>query len=618
MMMEQIDRNFPKLPLRFVLIVPFIIQIIITVALTGYFSWRNGQKTVQSLAMELSREVTAHIEEHVYQYTQIPSLFLKINQANVKAGNLNLDSLVNLERNFWLQSQLNEGVTTLYFGSEEGEYVQVNMKEEPKVAIRSDFTAPLWEIYNLNEQGNKTNLIKAEEYDPRLRPWYQAAVEEGGLVWSPIYLFADPPVLGITPAIPIYEQHTNQLKGVMAIDLTLVQISEFLRSLKISPSGRAFIIERSGKIVATSTEEPPVILSNTFNRRLNAKNSQDMFVRSAAHYLESHFQDFSQVKDAQQFVNQFSDRRQFIQVMPLNHYPGLDWLMVVAIPEADFMEHIHANTRTTIIVCLTSLILAITLGILINQWISLSIFRLTYAAGAIASGELDQKVETQKIQELEILAQSFNSMTQRIQALFHNLEKANTDLEYRVEQRTRQLQQANEQLQRLVNIDSLTQIFNRHCFDISLDQQWRICLREQKPIALIICDVDYFKAYNDFYGHPTGDRCLQQIAQAISKTIQRPNDLVARYGGEEFAVILPNTDLDGAIYVAEKIQSEVKELKIRHIGSQVNQYITISCGATSQIPSPTLSSEWLIALADRALYEAKEQGRDRLIAKANF
>ena len=617
-MIEQLDKNLSKLPLRFVLIVPFIVQIIITVGLTGYVSWRNGQKTVESLAMRLSREVTSHIEEHVYQYTNIHSLFLKINQASVKSGNLDLDNLVYLERNFWLQTQLTQHMTTLYFGNEQGEFVEVDMAEKPKVAIRSKFTAPLWEIYNLNDQGNKIKLIKKGEFDPRLRPWYQAAIQEGRLIWSPIYLFDDPPVLGITPAIPIYEQQTKKLKGVMAIDLTLGQISDFLRSLKISPSGRAFIIEKSGEIVATSSEESPVIVNKTESHRLNAKNSQDLLIRSAAQYLEAKFNDFSQVDDNLQFVAKFNRQRQFIQVTPLNHYPGIDWLMVVAIPEADFMEYINANTRTTILLCLTSLISAITLGTLINQWIFQSIFRLSYAAQTIASGELDQKVETQNVQELELLAQSFNSITQRLQALFHNLEKANTNLEQRVAKRTKELQQANKQLQRLANIDSLTQISNRHCFDRNLDQQWRICLREQKPMALILCDVDYFKAYNDLYGHPTGDRCLQQIAQAISATVKRPNDLVARYGGEEFAVILPNTDLNGAICVAEDIRSQIQQLKIRHIGSQVNQYVTISCGVTSQIPTQELSAEWLIALADRALYEAKEQGRDRLMAKANF
>ena len=617
-MIEQLDKNLPKLSLRFVLIVPFIVQIIMTVGLTGYVSWRNGQKTVESLAMQLSREVTAHIEEHIYQYTHIPSLFLKINQANFSTENLDLNNLTNLERNFWLQTQLTDWITTLYFGDEKGEFVQVDMAEEPQVAVRSKFTAPLWEIYSLNAQGNKIDLIKQEEYDPRLRPWYQAAVQEGGLVWSPIYLFAHPPVLGITPALPIYEQQTRKLKGVMAIDLTLAQMSDFLRSLQISPSGRAFIIERSGQIVATSAEEQPVILTETVSQRLNAKNSQDIFVRSAAHYLETKFQDFERIDKCQQFVAKVNHQRQFIQVTPLTHYPGIDWLMVVAIPEADFMEHINANTRTTILLCLTALIAAITLGTLINYWISQSIFRLSYAAQAIASGELDQSVETQNIKELALLAQSFNSMTQRLQGLFHNLEKANSDLEQRVANRTRELEQANEQLQRLANIDSLTQISNRHCFDSNLDQQWRRCLREHKPIALILCDVDYFKAYNDLYGHPTGDRCLQNIAQAISQTIKRPNDLVARYGGEEFAIILPNTDLEGAIYVAENVKFQVKELKIPHIGSKINPYVTISCGVTSHIPTQELSAEWLIALADRALYEAKEQGRDRLIAKAHF
>ena len=617
-MSEQQRKNFDKLPLRFVLIVPFIAQVIMTVGLMGYFSWRNGQKTVESMAMRLSREVTYHIEEHLHQYTNISDLFLRINLANIKAGNFNIEDLVNLERNFWLQTQLTERITTLYFGSERGEFVQVDMKEEPKLSIRSEFTAPLWEIYSLNERGDKQELIKTEEYDPRLRPWYQAAVEAGELVWSPIYLLADPPVLGITPAVPIYEQQTQELKGVMAIDLTLLQISEFLRSLDISPSGRAFIIERSGKMVATSACEAPVVVSNSMIERLKATHSEDLFISSAAQYLEKKFGDFSQIIDDGQFIAYLEDERQFIQVTPFDRHSGLDWLMVITIPEADFMEHLQANTRTTIILCLTAPILAIGLGLFIDRWICRSIFHLTHAAQAIASGELNQPVKVQRIKELDILAQSFNSMTQRLKTSFKNLEIANANLEQRVEIRTRQLQQINSQLQRLVNIDSLTQIANRHCFDLTLDQQWRVCLREGKPVALIICDVDHFKAYNDLYGHLTGDRCLQQIAQAIDRTIKRPNDLVARYGGEEFAVILPNTNLRGAMYVAEQIKNRVKELQIRHLGSQVNPYVTISCGVTSKVPTQELSPEWLIALADRALYEAKEQGRDRAVAKSSF
>lgn len=172
------------------------------------------------------------------------------------------------------------------------------------------------------------------------------------------------------------------------------------------------------------------------------------------------------------------------------------------------------------------------------------------------------------------------------------------------------LQKANQELQNLVHIDSLTQVANRRQFDTYFDQEWRRLAREQAPLALILCDVDYFKKYNDCLGHIAGDICLQQIAKALMRAVTRPADLVARYGGEEFGIILPNTNTEGAIRVAERIQAEVEQLQILHSQSEVSAYVTMSLGISSQIPHQEISTEKAIAAADRALYRAKQQGRN--------
>jgi diguanylate cyclase (GGDEF)-like protein len=172
------------------------------------------------------------------------------------------------------------------------------------------------------------------------------------------------------------------------------------------------------------------------------------------------------------------------------------------------------------------------------------------------------------------------------------------------------LQKANQELQNLVHIDSLTQVANRRQFDTYFDQEWRRLAREQAPLALILCDVDYFKKYNDCYGHIAGDVCLQQIAKALMRAVTRPADLVARYGGEEFGIILPNTNAEGAIRVAERIQAEIEQLQILHSQSEVSAYVTMSLGISSQIPHQEISTEQSIAAADRALYRAKQQGRN--------
>ena len=177
-----------------------------------------------------------------------------------------------------------------------------------------------------------------------------------------------------------------------------------------------------------------------------------------------------------------------------------------------------------------------------------------------------------------------------------------------------QLQQANLALQHLATTDSLTQLANRHCFDERLNKEWRRLVREQAPLSLILCDIDFFKAYNDTYGHQAGDYCLQQVAKAIAQCVQRPADLVARYGGEEFAVILPSTEASGAICVAENMRSTVKALEMAHANSPLHKEVSLSLGVASTIPDLESCPEALISNADKSLYQAKQSGRDRVMS----
>ncbi|MEH2463247.1 EAL domain-containing protein [Nostoc sp.] len=176
-----------------------------------------------------------------------------------------------------------------------------------------------------------------------------------------------------------------------------------------------------------------------------------------------------------------------------------------------------------------------------------------------------------------------------------------------------QLQQANHELQRLACSDGLTQVANRRCFDDTFNAQWQRLAREQASLSLILCDVDYFKLYNDTHGHLAGDDALRQVAKAISQTVKHPADLVARYGGEEFAVILPNTDIESAIAVARDIQNNVSALKKPHPHSQVSEFITLSLGVATITPDSQLSPATLIATADQRLYQAKAQGRNCVV-----
>ncbi|MGI8500616.1 MAG: diguanylate cyclase domain-containing protein [Hassallia sp.] len=179
----------------------------------------------------------------------------------------------------------------------------------------------------------------------------------------------------------------------------------------------------------------------------------------------------------------------------------------------------------------------------------------------------------------------------------------------------KQLEAANKALQHLANVDGLTNVANRRRFNNYLNSQWLTLASERSPLSLILCDIDFFKLYNDKYGHPAGDICLQKVGTVLSETVQNSQDLVARYGGEEFAVIMPNTQMGGAVHFAAAMQARVRELEILHEPSTISRYITLSLGVATTIPTFESEPSSLIEEADKALYKAKAEGRNRIILK---
>lgn len=178
-----------------------------------------------------------------------------------------------------------------------------------------------------------------------------------------------------------------------------------------------------------------------------------------------------------------------------------------------------------------------------------------------------------------------------------------------------ELEEKNRQLQLLSSLDGLTGIPNRRQFDETLSHEWNRLSREQRPLSLVLLDVDYFKRFNDHYGHIDGDRCLKLVAGALAGLLKRPADLAARYGGEEFAAILPGTALEGAKHIAETMRATVQNLAIDHAASPIAPVVTISLGVSAVIPAPGCDPVDLIQAADQALYRAKQAGRNRVVTE---
>jgi two-component system chemotaxis family response regulator WspR len=184
---------------------------------------------------------------------------------------------------------------------------------------------------------------------------------------------------------------------------------------------------------------------------------------------------------------------------------------------------------------------------------------------------------------------------------------------FAIREMQKQLEQSNAELKRLSSLDGLTGIANRRHFDETLEKEWRRCMRENAELSLILIDIDFFKPFNDTYGHQGGDDTLQKVAKVLAETACRSSDLVARYGGEEFVVVLPSTDAKGVAALGEKLRAAVEKLAIPHEASQANTVVTISSGATTISPKDSVTIEEFIETADKALYQAKENGRNQII-----
>ena len=436
--LRKVINNSGGASLRTILIVPFVLQICAVVGLVGYLSYRNGQKAINDVVSQLRNEITASIEKHLEIYTSKPHL---INQLTVDAlarGELSLDLKhrnVKTERYLWQIMQLFNNVTWISLGSERGEYYGIYRNEKNQsleIVLSNAATNYQNNYYALDGLGNRTGakrLTVKSKYDPRLRPWYTEAVKAGKPIWAPIYQGFDPDKIFIASSQPIYDRAGNLL-GVIAVDVSLGNINQFLGQLKIGKTGKTFIIESSGLLVGTSSSESLLRFDKQQQKyqRLNVINSSDPLIQATAKYLKQHFGNYNNIKKSTRFKFKYNGKRHFVESLRYQDSSGLDWVIVVVVPESDFTTEIEANGRTTIALCLIALVIATIFGYLTSNWIIKPILSLNTAAKSLAKGTWEKKVKIEGSNELGELAQSFNSMASQLQQSFATLEVQNAQM----------------------------------------------------------------------------------------------------------------------------------------------------------------------------------------------
>jgi len=434
-------------------VVPVIIsaQIAIAVGLTGLISYINGQKAVNDVASQLREQLAIRIDSHVSDYLATPQLVLGTMSNQFKLGLLSPQNIMEprnasqIERYLGAQSYLFDSVSYLLIANEQGDYVGIEKSDQGKRTLDLANSGGAFRTYGIDSEGSHDQLLKQSgQYDPRDRPYYKTAIKTGKQSWTEVYnAFGYENRPTITASQPIYRQLSNgqkgELLGVVGVDLILSQVSQFLSELEISQSGMAFIIEPSGQLVATSTGEPVITQDESKkNHRVMATSSQTALIRNTANYLQKHYGGFKLDQDAQ-LVYATGSTQNFVEVRSLKQF-DLQWLVVVVIPESDFMAKIQENSRTTFLLCLGSLVVASIVGLLTARRLTHPILTLSSAATAIEAETYTPDLlatEIKRKDEFGQLARIFYAMAEQVKTRSGDLRDKIRQLEVEADQTKR-------------------------------------------------------------------------------------------------------------------------------------------------------------------------------------
>ena len=446
-----IAKSFKNIPLTVILVVPFVVQICITVGLVGVFSFRNSQQAVGELASRLGSEVSDRISTKLDNYLRTPPQINQTNVDAVKLGMLNLKNFQQTGQLFWSQMRLYE-VGYINFAFNNQEFIGVERKDNGQILINeTTLERGITKIANFStdSEGNRKKLeeVIVTSKDVRQEAWYADAVKAGKSIWTRIYQGDNQPeVLSISHSYPLYDLD-RKLIGVFGVNYILTQLNTFLQELNSDKSSRIFVIERSGLVIGTSSTERTFLIINGKPQRLNILNSNDPLSRATARYLVNEFGGFNSIKGKEQLEPILEGEKQFIQVQSWRDRDGLDWLIVIVVPESSVMGQISDRTQVTALFSLAALALAILVGMMTARYISAPLLKLSGASQAIANGELGSRVSVKGTSEIKVLSESFNRMAEMVTESFNRLEKANIELESRVRERTSELADSQLSLQ---------------------------------------------------------------------------------------------------------------------------------------------------------------------------
>ena len=498
-------RNFS---LRTVLIVPYITLVVTLAVAIGALSYFSGSHAVLTVSEHLLEETVSRISQAVDRHVVGSVATLEAAFPDGMPAPKSIESdFDNIRTRFWIATSLHiDPNNYVYYGNRSGQAIGLYRYSYQRGELRVKFKAEDHRTrYRINGIGGALQFDSVEEkfFDPRTRPWYLAGQGKNQDIWTSVYIDFGTQDLVATRARRVLDKN-GAIEGVVATDMPLRALNDFVSNLKISPNGIAFILEPDGNLIASSCSPNVKKVGGGKNVRINAGESDHTLLteiyRQLQPYLSRQFKDLT----LQTFIFEESTGDKIHVAFELfEDAAGLNWINVVAMPSKDFMGGISKNIIRTVLLGIIATIIVVFIGLWILNWVTTDIKILSVAVNRVGSGYVEEPIDIRRKDEIGDLAKSFQAMQYRLQT------------------------------------DHLTKLPNRYAFEQYLKATIQQCKNEGKgqPFAILFIDINDFKLINDRFGHDAGDQALIEFALRL-RTHVRQNDFVARYAGDEFVILL--------------------------------------------------------------------------------
>jgi PAS domain S-box-containing protein len=461
---RQLFYRLPRVPLWVVLVIPSILIIALTVSVTHYLSHRNSQAVVDDIAGQLITEIHDRIDSHLQTFFEVPHRINETNAIVIRQHLLDVSDMDAVGHYLWEQVQVHDTVTSIYFGNPQGGLVSSGREGADGslyIINTANFASGELYKYGTDSSGNLTDLlVTVPQFDARTRPWYMGAVENADVNWTAPYVLSTGQDLAIASSLPVYDDSTGELIGVVSVDIFLSHIGNFLEDLQIGTNGQAYIVDHSGLLIAASTNNATVIRGDdSVWQRLAATESENPIIAATARNIMAEFGGFTDVGNHSRHTFEIEDEQHYLLVAPFHAVSGLDWLIVISIPRDDFLAEIDAQNQITLLLTVLAIVTAVIVSGFTAFRLSYPITRLSRVAADLARGDWKQKAPVRGVQETRLLGNAFNEMSGQLHGLFMNLEE-------RIRERTQELA-SSEQRYRAV-VEDQTELVCRFLPDYTL------------------------------------------------------------------------------------------------------------------------------------------------------